>query len=74
MDKTERSTDNTTGTADLKWWDRFCEVCGWRGGPSDLIQDETAESFYRCPHCRIDSSQIKEVPWHLGDRRYTHDR
>jgi hypothetical protein len=56
-------------------WDRFCTVCGWRGTPSELYPDESSESYYRCPHCRIDADEgIKEVAWHRGDRRYKHDR
>jgi hypothetical protein len=54
-----------------QWWDRFCTVCGWRGTPSELLPDETAESFYRCPCCRIDINEgIKEVPWHKGNKRH----
>jgi len=62
-----------TMTVDKKeqWWDRFCTVCGWRGTPPELYPDETAESFYRCPHCRMDADEvIQGVPWHKGDKRY----
>jgi hypothetical protein len=62
-----------TMTVDKKeqWWDRFCTVCGWRGTPPELFPDETAESFYRCPLCRIDADEgIQEVPWHKGDKRH----
>lgn len=69
MDTTERSTDNTK-SEDLKWWDRFCTICGWRGCANELLVDEKAESFYRCPHCRIDSEKIQEVRWHRGDKEY----
>lgn len=69
MDRTERPKDNSTNKG-LEWWDRFCTICGWRGGPSDLVQDEKAESFFRCPHCKIDSGKIQEVRWHRGDKEY----
>ena len=54
-----------------QWWDRFCTSCGWRGTPPELYPDETAESFYRCPNCKLDYDEfIQQVPWPTGDRKY----
>jgi len=52
-----------------KWWDRYCTECKWKGTAVELIMDETAESFYRCPDCGKDSDEtIEQVPWHRGDK------
>lgn len=52
-----------------QWWDRFCTLCGWRGTPPELEPDETADSFYRCPKCKVDSEEcIQEVQWHKGNK------
>ena len=51
-------------------WDRWCTQCGWRGQASDLILDESAESFYRCPKCGTNADAIKEEQWHIGNKIY----
>lgn len=54
-------------------WDRWCTKCGWRGGSYDLVQDESTESYYRCPNCGADSDNMKLEQWHIGNKIYKVD-